>query len=1194
MDDNSDYEGSEYAESEFDENQSVIEYGDEPERIENELNQMKENRATREYLINKKLQLLLLYNSNQIDSDVYFGNLKSINTNLFQIEYTTEYLNSAVVELEIKLENLIDKSIAKTKKREQLTTAEIDELNLLQQTLNKLREEYFENEEPLVPEKSLVYEYDSDGYLNNWEYFEEEEINEMKRILKQYKLGIKYPNQSKFKSKEEYENALDKFYKFMVKFLPGYVPKITPTKIGVDLEKINKVPVMEQIKKDLAELKNLGIILSENDLLEIDRLKNIKNELLKLEKDQLIGCIESSEFVYSQNYIQQLWNNRKSVIKYRPSNIKEPINIKEVLVNLLISLGKQRSKLSGLSKEQLIDILQNDYQIPQKLYYYQVSDYETQILGRDSNPKKLTLKFNTSYPIVMINKTPIPEGTDITNEKYYSTYIPINDTLYSKLKEKGSGVEKIWSIPIKTSEGNYVLKKIDNFEEYLMNIKQIINKNIIFTRNQINESKDIKKIKNLEALIEKNLNHIQQIDEYLLNKTITPFFKIKKQNSSLTIPGITYITRWQRELSNKKLLNALTRNVDRSYFSTAQDLVNKLEELIFSKKSGIQDYFDKVNNILFILDSYPEFKLQLLSGQINIYQLVNYHSIYTVSNIKKIKSINNRTDSLNKIYNKLFNSLNFKEFFRSKILKEIIVRRESKRLELLIFDLSTELDYNFIVNNFIKLLVYPFSDNLVKGLITDEQLVIIIRNIKLRLFENIIKKSKEELKTTIFSYTKFDISELEALLSSERLKLKELISDKMKQEAINKRGIFILKWVPPRSVVSNDEFNKWNSLLKTGDLNKLNNYKDFLMNKYNVVINSEINSIQKEINKIEKKINSIQEERLKKIKYAYSVFAKFKKLVNKPKLSTSSVKNIEEYSQISNRLIYELLQAYKRKGIFDFTKNKNLLNVLELYDLNELKYFLGEVSNQDYTNIRNKLYNNITKLNNNVELLNKYYEEALQKLLSVLKINGTTFEDLISNWPKNYPGNLGITDIYGNDLLYFMLRNPPINFYDQFKKRAYSELIESVKLNPKEEYKVEMVLYNPATGEIGRDVYNGYLFEVYRLEKDLNTGLPVMIQAVKEQFNERNGKVTIIPIQYEQPGKQCFIKVPIINPIDPNDTFRWKEVKCGLVGMYPLSYDSCNRFINEDECNKPESLGIGRSKCFYDSQNKICKAEYSR
>ena len=211
-----------------------------------------------------------------------------------------------------------------------------------------------------------------------------------------------------------------------------------------------------------------------------------------------------------------------------------------------------------------------------------------------------------------------------------------------------------------------------------------------------------------------------------------------------------------------------------------------------------------------------------------------------------------------------------------------------------------------------------------------------------------------------------------------------------------------------------------------------------------------------------------------------------------------------------------------------------------------------------------------------------------------MKINGTTFEDLISNWPKNYPGNLGITDIYGNDLLYFMLRNPPINFYDQFKKRAYSELIKSVKVNPKEEYKVEMVLYNPATGEIGRDVYNGYLFEVYRLEKDLNTGLPVMIQAVKEQFNERNGKVTIIPIQYEQPGKQCFIKVPIINPIDPNDTFRWKEVKCGLVGMYPLSYDSCNRFINEDDCNKPESLGIGRSKCFYDSQNKICKAEYSR
>jgi hypothetical protein len=140
---------------------------------------------------------------------------------------------------------------------------------------------------------------------------------------------------------------------------------------------------------------------------------------------------------------------------------------------------------------------------------------------------------------------------------------------------------------------------------------------------------------------------------------------------------------------------------------------------------------------------------------------------------------------------------------------------------------------------------------------------------------------------------------------------------------------------------------------------------------------------------------------------------------------------------------------------------------------------------------------------------------------------------------------------------------------------------------------MEMVLYNPVTYEIGKNVYNGYLFKVYRLEKDLNTGLPVIIQAYKEQFNDRNAEVTLVRVEYEQPGKECFIKVPIINPIDPNDTFRWKEVNCGSVGFYPLSYDSCNRFINEDDCNKPESVGISGSKCVYDSQNKICKANYS-
>jgi hypothetical protein len=1123
------------------ENGSVVEYGDEPEMIEKEIHQMKENKATMDYLINQKLQLLLLYNNNRIDPDIYFGNLKSINANLSQLKINSLNLNSAVVDLEFKFEEAIDKYTNKVRKKgEKLTIDEVNELKLLEQTLSKLRDEYFENEEPLLPEDSLVYEYDSNGYLKNWEYFEEEEINEMKKKLKRYNLGIKFPNRNKFKTTEDYENALDKFYKFMINFLPSYVPKITPTKIGVEFERIDTLPIMEQIKNDLIELKKLGIVLSENDLLEIDKLKHIKDELLKLEKDQLIDCIESSEYVYSQNYIQQLWNNRRNVIKYRPSNTKEPINIKELLINLLISLGKEKSEILNLEKNDLIKLLETEYQIPQNLYYYQTDDYKTQILGRDANPKKLTLKYNTNYPIVMINKTPIPEGTLITNEKYYSTYIPINDTLYSKLKQKVSDVEKIWSIPIETSEGKYVLKKVDNFEDYLMNIKQIINKNIIFIQKQISETNDIKKIKNLEVLIQKNLNHIEQIDEYLLKKTIIPFFKIKKENSSLIIPGITYITQWQRKVSIKKILNALIRNVEEIYHSVAKDLVIKLEEYIFSKKNDIQDYFDKVENILFILESYPAFKLQLLAGQINIYQLVNYHTIYTLANLKKIKSINNRTAALNKIYNKLFNSVKFKDFFKSKILKEIIVRKESKKLELLIFDLSTESDYNFIVNNFIKLLVSPFSNDLVKGVITDEQLIIIIRNIKLRVFENIIIRSKEELKPTRYSYTNFDISELEALLSSERFKLKEL-----KQEIINKKD-------------------------------------------------NSTPGINSEIRKVEKKINDIQKERIKKIRYAYRVFAKFKSL-KKTKEPLDKI----EYNKINERVIYEVVQAYKRKLIFDSINNINktrLLNIIELYDLNELKYYLKEVSDQDYNNIRNKLYSDIIKYlptGITIEVLNEYYEKSLEKILSVLNINGNTIEDLINNWPKYYPGNLGITDINGNDLLLFMSRNIPINFYDEFKKKAYSELIQSVKIIPKEEYKMEMVLYNPVTDEIGKDVYNGYLFKVYRLEKDLKTGLPVIIQAYKREYNDRNAKVTTVRVEYEQPGKQCFIKVPIINPSNPSNTFIWKEVKCGSVGFYPLSYDSCNRFINEDDCNKPESVGISGSKCVYDSQNKICKANYS-
>jgi hypothetical protein len=59
----------------------------------------------------------------------------------------------------------------------------------------------------------------TDKYLE----IQEEEIKEMKNMLKKYKLGIKFPKSSKYSSNEEYENALDRFYKFMVNFLPSYL-----------------------------------------------------------------------------------------------------------------------------------------------------------------------------------------------------------------------------------------------------------------------------------------------------------------------------------------------------------------------------------------------------------------------------------------------------------------------------------------------------------------------------------------------------------------------------------------------------------------------------------------------------------------------------------------------------------------------------------------------------------------------------------------------------------------------------------------------------------------------------------------------------------------------------------------------------------------------------------------------------------
>jgi hypothetical protein len=204
-------------------------------------------------------------------------------------------------------------------------------------------------------------------------------------------------------------------------------------------------------------------------------------------------------------------------------------------------------------------------------------------------------------------------------------------------------------------------------------------------------------------------------------------------------------------------------------------------------------------------------------------------------------------------------------------------------------------------------------------------------------------------------------------------------------------------------------------------------------------------------------------------------------------------------------------------------------------------------------------------------------------------------ETLVNNWPKEIPGsNLGIImDNYSSDLFKKLLKvNNPFSFYNEFIIRDYSGILESYRISNKREVpKSDMVLYDPSTGNIGKKAYNGYLFRAYRLDKDVN-GKPVIINSTREEENPRTGLYVRVPVTYEKPGNFYFIKVPIINPRNPDDNFVWKEVPQGAVMSLPDNYDSCSRFDNNGaECNN--SRGLANSRCEYSEDTKLCRANYS-
>lgn len=467
----------------------------------------------------------------------------------------------------------------------------------------------------------------------------------------------------------------------MIPYLPIYETKINPTSIGTVTELISSEPLFFKVKEEIAEAGKSSIKLSSDDIIDIEKFKKLQNKLMLLEKSELIDCIQNSNVKIPKSYIDELRNKKIKIVKYEqnvPSTSREPGNLKHLLISVLQSLGERN--LTKMNTDQLEELLNTKYFIPPSLYFKKTFKQDTIIEG--SHP--ITLNYNSRTPIVIVKKYPIPKDTEISNENYYQTYLPIPDSLYTKIKNNNGNVEEVWLIPV----GNG-LKKVLKFEDYLLEIKQLIIQSITKNNDLIEKENDISKISYLEEENEYLKYRIYQIDEYLNSGRILPEYKLSifAKEFNHNIPGISFITKWQRKTGLSKLMKFLTSEIS-----------IKLENIIYdSSQNNVMRYYSKLENILFILDNYPEIKNGILSGVINLYEFVLFDRDIQGSfentlgrRVPKINkpSIETRRSILNEIKKSLRKGLSEKQRIKYSILGDVVLSKESKRIELLLFDMA--------------------------------------------------------------------------------------------------------------------------------------------------------------------------------------------------------------------------------------------------------------------------------------------------------------------------------------------------------------------------------------------------------------------------------------------------------------------------------------------------------------------------
>jgi hypothetical protein len=834
---------------------------------------------------------------------------------------------------------------------------------------------------------------------------------------------------------------------------------------------------------------------------ELKQIKDIKQELDRL--------IDSHEFIEESNepIVSNLWLEEWNMLADKDRQQLERI------------AGRPFPKPEEYSSPELLEKAQNDFldDIKMGLSYFEpfISDEEKELRG-----------LATRHGI-----KPPPKGTKAHEEFLIEM---------RKLLRKGY----IYRAGIRKIGGTYDKVYTKSSPKEFVNLLQEMRSQLPYTL-EPDEQEFADELKREARFLEKLRPFLAKLNKEELytcitNSQLTNRSTFKPKQFPVEAPKKVFIPRVN---SRQRILNLFKPNSE-----IIVKKVSELEQYIYKITADNADWYNKkIKDVLFILNTYPDFKQKFANGEINIFQLALFENLLLQNGVLKVYPVKyeTRQKTLNKLVQSLYkDAVKIPVFRLSEILTKTVLTRRSKVLEKFVFELAkTKQDYLSKIEILIKFI--ESNGKLARTMDPSDLL---------KLFDAGTPPQSSD-------YTSYSQEELAALLSDVQIKIDELTLKIKQLDAVNFSSVYVIFWPIPPQVKPDDPLkllfeqklkaltppssvyfmNKNHNSLIT-DLNKL---RIQILNKYNL-------RYKRESGKLVSQLKEETDKRIKILKiYNTKILENYKKsgaaLERTAELTTGN-----KYFVDSDK-ITEMVAAVKRKLIKQNFPNVEI-ELLELYDMNELfnrstsRHTVGDrqenirfIDPVVYKKIKDYLIAEIDKSGFSISAQNnKYLEQAIKLIVAKtgIEIGDITvyqkaIDELAQKWKPTWEGE-DLKDNYGENVFERLLRvSSGLGFYTRNISQYY--MLEQ-KFTPK-----EMVINRRPKARFENTWYN-----VEYLDKDWVTDEPLFkIETVPELTS--TGRMELVERKIILPGKIPYIKRVLPTNKQGKTMEIWQEVEPGQI-----------------------------------------------